>query len=266
FIQDCRDEVIISSKVYFPTGDSINERGSTRYHIIRAVEESLRRLNTDFIDVYFLHRFEDLTPLDETLRVLDDLVRQGKILYLAVSNFAAWQIEKALGISALKNLAPITAVQPMYNLVKRQAEVEILPVSQAENLAVVPYSPLGGGLLTGKYGPDKKPEIGRLLDNKMYEVRYGKDWVYNVATEFAEFARNNGYEPAALAIAWVASHPSVTAPLLGARNMEQLETNLKATEIDMTAELRDEISSLAPTPPPATDRDEERTEHNYGVR
>jgi aryl-alcohol dehydrogenase-like predicted oxidoreductase len=266
FIQDCRHEVIISSKVYFPTGEDVNARGSTRYHIVRAAEESLRRLNTDFIDVYFLHRFDDLTPLDETMRVLDDLVQQGKILYPAVSNFAAWQIEKALGISALNNFAPITAVQPMYNLVKRQAEVEILPVSLAENLAVVPYSPLGGGLLTGKYGPDKKPEIGRLLDNKMYEVRYGKDWVYNVAAEFAEFARKNGHEPAALAIAWVAAHPAVTAPLLGARNMEQLESNLQAAEIDMTAELREEISSLAPTPPPATDRDEERTEHNYGVR
>jgi aryl-alcohol dehydrogenase-like predicted oxidoreductase len=100
----------------------------------------------------------------------------------------------------------------------------------------------------------------------MYEVRYGKDWVYNVAAEFAEFARKNGHEPAALAIAWVAAHPAVTAPLLGARNMEQLESNLQAAEIDMTAELREEISSLAPTPPPATDRDEERTEHNYGVR
>ncbi|MGC9400093.1 MAG: aldo/keto reductase [Anaerolineae bacterium] len=265
-IADCRDEVVITSKVYFPMGDDVNARGATRYHILRAVEESLRRLNTDRIDVYFIHHFDDVTPLEETLRALDDLVRQGKILYPAASNFAAWQVEKALGISAREGWAPFAVLQPMYNLVKRQAEVEILPMAQAENLGVIPYSPLGGGLLTGKYGPDKRPEKGRLVENEMYQVRYGADWVYEVAQVFVDFARARGYDPVALAVAWVGSHPAVTAPIIGARNVAQLEGSLRALEMEMTPELRAEISALSPTPPPATDRTEERTELNYGVR
>ncbi len=265
-IADCREEVVITSKVYFPMSEDVNARGATRYHIMRAVEDSLRRLGTDRIDVYFIHRFDDVTPLEETLRALDDLVRQGKILYPAASNFAAWQVEKALGLSALEGWAPFEVLQPMYNLVKRQAEVEILPMARAENLGVIPYSPLGGGLLTGKYGPDKQPEKGRLVENKMYQVRYGADWVYKVAQAFVDFARVRGYDPVALAVAWVESQPAVTAPIIGARNVAQLEGSLRALEIEMTPELRAEISALSPDPPPATDRNEEQTQHNYGVR
>ena len=125
---------------------------------MRAVEDSLKRLNTDYIDVYFMHRFDDDTPLEETLRALDDMVEQGKILYPAASNFAAWQVAKALGISAREGWAPFACLQPMYNLVKRQAEVELLPMAQSEGLGVIPYSPLGGGLLTGKYGVGSRPE------------------------------------------------------------------------------------------------------------
>ena len=166
-IADRRDEVVITSKAYFPMGDDVNARGATRYHLMHAVEESLRRLDTDRIDVYFIHHFDDLTPLEETLRALDDLVQQGKILYPGASNFAAWQIAKALGISAKEGWAPFEVIQPMYNLVKRQAEVELLPMAASENLGVIPYSPLGGGLLTGKYGPDKRPKTGRLMENQM---------------------------------------------------------------------------------------------------
>jgi aryl-alcohol dehydrogenase-like predicted oxidoreductase len=144
-IADCRDEVVITSKVYYPMGQDRNATGSTRKHIRRAVEDSLRRLNTDYIDVYFLHRFDNRTPIEETLRVLDDLVRQGKILYPAASNFAAWQVAKALGISAKEGWSRFECLQPMYNLVKRQAEVELLPLAQSENLAVIPSRPLGGG-------------------------------------------------------------------------------------------------------------------------
>ncbi|MDX1662118.1 MAG: aldo/keto reductase, partial [Gemmatimonadota bacterium] len=212
-------------------------------------------------DLYYVHRFDGKTALEETLRALDDLVRSGKVAYLAVSNFAAWQVEKALGISALEGLHSIKAIQPMYNLAKRQAEVEILPMAEAENLAVFPYSPLGGGLLTGKYGREKRPESGRLVDNPMYTTRYGEDEAYAVAGRFAEFARENGYDPVPLAVAWVASHPAVTAPLIGARNVEQLEGSLSAVEIDMTPDLRGAISALSPAPPPATDRTEEGTEH-----
>jgi aryl-alcohol dehydrogenase-like predicted oxidoreductase len=255
---DCRDELIITSKVYFPMDERVNAKGASRRHIMSAIEASLRRLNTDRLDLYFIHHFDENTPLEETLRTLDDLVQQGKILYPAASNFAAWQIAKALGISAKESWARFECLQPMYNLVKRQAEVELLPLAQSEKLGVIPYSPLGGGLLTGKYGAKQRPESGRLQENQMYNTRYGADWVYEVAEQFTTFARDHGFEPASLAVAWVAGHPGVTAPIIGARNLAQLESSLKAADIKLTTELRAEISALSPEPAVATDRTEER--------
>lgn len=266
FIKDCREEVVITSKVYFPMGEDVNASGATRYHIMQQAEASLRRLNVEVLDIYFIHRFDDATLLDETLRALDDLVTQGKILYPAASNFAAWQVQKALGISHKEGWAPFEVLQPMYNLVKRQAEVEILPMAQAEQLGVIPYSPLGGGLLTGKYGLDKQPDGGRLTENKMYQTRYGAEWNYRTAEAFTSFAKERGLNPVSLAVAWVESHPAVTAPIIGARSVEQLEDSLAAVDIEMTKELREEISALSPEPPPATDRIEERTPFQYGKR
>ncbi len=263
---DCRDELVITSKAYFPTGPGPNDRGASRRHLMLAVEDSLRRLNTDRIDLYFIHRFDDATDLSETLRALDDLVRQGKILYLGASNFAAWQVAKALGISAKAGWARFECVQPMYNLVKRQAEVEILPLALSEKLGVISYSPLGGGLLTGKYGREKRPESGRLVENEMYQTRYGANWVYQVAEDLSAFAQKRGYDPASLAVAWVAGHPAVTAPIIGARNVSQLEGSLGALDIEMTPELRAEISTLSVEPAPATDRNEEKTQFNFGAR
>ena len=253
-----REQVIITSKVYFPTGADPNARGANRRNIQLAVEQSLRRLNTDWIDVYFIHHFDEHIPLEETMRALDDLVRQGKILYPAVSNFSAWQIMKGLGISQHEQLARFEVIQPMYNLVKRQAEVEILPLALAEGLAVTPYSPLGGGLLTGKYASSEKPVLGRLLDNEMYATRYGSEWMYQAAGDFAAFAISEGYSPASLAVAWVAAHPAVTAPIIGARNLEQLEESLHAVELEMTEELYEVVSGFSPKPAVATDRTEER--------
>ena len=265
-VAPCRDEVVLTSKVFFPMGAGVNARGATRYHILRAVEGSLKRLGTDRIDVYFIHRFDDFTPLEETLRALDDLVTQGKILYPAASNFAAWQVAKALGISAKAGWAPFAVLQPMYNLVKRQAEVEILPMALSEGLGVIPYSPLGGGLLSGKYGVARRPEQGRLVSNTMYQTRYHEGWMTQVAEDFTAFAQARGYHPVSLAVAWVGGHPAVTAPIIGARNLAQLEDSLGALKVTMTPELRAEISALSPEPPPATDRNEERTQFNYGSR
>lgn len=265
-VRDCRREVVITSKVYFATGKDPNAMGASRRHIMDSIEGSLRRLATDRIDLYFIHRFDDATPLEETLRALDDLVHQGKVLYTGASNFAAWQAEKALGVSAREGLAAFACLQPMYNLVKRQAEAEILPMAQAEGLAVIPYSPLGGGLLTGKYGVGKRPDLGRLVGHKIYATRYGDDLNFEVAEKFTEFARARGFDPASLAVAWVAGHPAVTAPIIGARNVEQLRSSLASVEIPMTPELRAEISALSPEPPPATDRSEERTPFHFGIR
>ena len=265
-IQGERDELIITSKVYFPAGPDMNARGASRKHIKQQIEASLKRLNTDYLDLYFIHRFDDYTPIEEVLRILDDLVRDGKILYPAASNFAAWQVAKALGISASRGWARFECLQPMYNLVKRQAEVEILPMAQSEQLGVIPYSPLGGGLLTGKYGREKRPESGRLVENKMYQTRYGEEWLYDVAENFSNFAAENGFDPASLAVAWVAANPAVTAPIIGARSVKQLEGSLNALKINMTPDLYEQVSALSPTPPPATDRNEEKSAHNFGAR
>ncbi|WP_263835358.1 aldo/keto reductase [Salinibacter sp.] len=265
-VADCRDEVVLTTKAYFPVGDDPNARGASRYHLVRAVENSLRRLGTDRIDVFFVHRFDEQTRLDETLRALETLVQQGKVLYLGASNFAAWQVMKALGRQRAEGWTPFHVLQPMYNLTKRQAEVELLPMARSEGLGVLSYSPLGGGLLTGKYGVDQRPDDGRLVDNPMYQTRYGADVHYEVAERFTHFAEEHGYDPVALAVAWVAHHPAITAPIIGARSPEQLEGSLGALDIDMGKDLRAEISALAPTPPPATDRVEERSEHTYGDR
>jgi len=256
-ISDCRDEVILTTKVYGATDSGINNRGLSRRHIMLEVENSLRRLKTDRIEFYFVHAFDETTPIEETLQAMDDLQRQGKILYPAVSNWAAWQIAKSLGISAKESLARFECIQPMYNLVKRQAEVEILPLAQSENLGVISYSPLGGGLLSGKYAGGTRPEHGRLVVQENYTKRYAEEIYFETADRFTNYASEHGYHPASLAVAWVMAHPGVTAPIIGARNLEQLEPSLDALKIEMTPEWRDEISALSITPPPATDRSEE---------
>jgi aryl-alcohol dehydrogenase-like predicted oxidoreductase len=253
-----RDAIVLCSKAYFPTGKDVNARGSSRFHLVRAVDASLRRLATDRIDVFYLHRFDDDTALDESLRALDDLVRAGKILYPAASNFAAWQVARALGRAELLRLAPIVALQPMYNLLKRQAEVEILPMCQAEGVACFPYSPLAGGYLTGKYGTGRTPTSGRILDRPMYVARYGDAAYLEAVDRFVALAGEVGVTPTALAIAWVGAHPGVTAPLLGARSVAQLEPALGALDVTIDAALYARVAALTPTPPPATDRSEER--------
>lgn len=257
-IAGCRDEIVLSTKFCGRMGEGPNAGGASRRHVLLAVEASLRRLGTDRLDLYFVHSFDPLTPMEETLRALDDLVHQGKVLYPAVSNWAAWQIARALGISAREGLARFACIQPMYSLAKRQAEVEILPLAQAEGLGVIAYSPLGGGLLTGKYGRRQRPPRGRLVENPMYAKRFGLPLYYEVAERFAAHARERGVHPASLAVAWVLSHPAVTAPIIGARNVAQLEASLGALAVPMTPEWRAEVAALSPEPPPATDRLEER--------
>ena len=257
-IADCRDEIVLTSKVGFPTGDDVNARGLSRHHIVHSVEASLRQLGTDRLDLYFVHTFDPHTPIEETLRALDDLVHQGKILHPAASNWAAWQIATALGISAREGLARFACIQPMYNLVKRQAEVEILPLAQAERLGAISFSPLGSGLLSGKYGTARRPERGRLIENPMHATRYEAPRNYEIAEQFTAHARERGVHPAALAVAWVMAHPAITAPIMGARNLEQLEALLAAADVQMTPEWRAEISALSIEPSPATDRSEEK--------
>jgi aryl-alcohol dehydrogenase-like predicted oxidoreductase len=253
-IQGHRDELVITTKCFNPTGEDVNARGTSRRHVVRAVEASLRRLNTDRVDVLFLHQFDVRTPIEESLRALEDVVRSGKVLYPAVSNYSAWQTQRAVDLQERNDWARLQVIQPMYNLVKRQAEVEILPMAEANGIGVIPYSPGAAGLLSGKYSGDAS---GRIRTNKMYEVRYGEPWVFEVADRYVAFCRERGLNPVATAVAWAGAHPAVTAPIIGARNVEQLRDSLAAVEVAMPPALRAEIAALSRTPPPATDRLEE---------
>jgi len=254
-----RDDLVITSKCFNPTSGDVNARGANRRHIPRAVDASLRRLGTDRLDILFMHRWDPMTPLEETLRALEDLVRDGKVLYLGASNYTAWQVAKGLGISENNGWPRFDVIQPMYSVVKRQVEAEILPLARSEQLGVTTYSPVGGGLLSGKYAPGVRPDGGRIVTDKSYTARYGEQWVFETAGAFTGLAKAKGVHPVSLAVAWVAANPDVTCPIIGSRNLQQLRPSLDALGVDMTAELRAEISALSRTPAPATDRLEEQS-------
>ena len=249
-----REDLVITTKCFNPTGEDVNARGTSRRHVTRAVEASLKRLQTDRIEVLFLHHYDKRTPIEESMRALEDLVRSGKVLYPAVSNYSAWQTQRAVDLQERNNWARLQLIQPMYSLVKRQAEVELLPMAEANGIGVIPYSPAAAGLLSGKYSG---AATGRLKSNKMYEARYGEKWMFEVADKFVAFCKQKGLHPVSTAVAWVGAHPAITAPIVGARNLEQLRDSLNAVKIDMTPTLRAEITALSRTPAPATDRLEE---------
>ncbi len=261
-VADHRQQLIVTTKCGSPFGSEINSQGGSRRNIIASLEASLKRLKTDYVDIYFLHRFDDYTPLEVSLRALNDLVVQGKVRYIGVSNFTAWQTMKACGLTAQHDWAPVDCIQPMYNLVKRQAEVEILPMAKSENIGVITYNPIGAGLLAGKYGKDHTAGEGRLTTDDTYQKRYRESWMFDAAKQFYDFAVKEGYHPVSLAVAWVNRNEAVTAPIIGARNVEQLEDSLRSVEINLTDQLYDTISEITPTPPLATDRSEKQIMEN----
>lgn len=253
-----REDLVIATKCFNPTGADINARGNSRRHLARAIEGSLSRLQTDRVEILYLHQHDPFVPVEEAMRALEDMVRGGKVLYPAVSNWAAWQVQQALGVQEAQRWARLQAIQPMYNLVKRQAEVEILPMAAANGLAVFPYSPAGAGLLSGKFSKKEEHPLARLIANKNYTARYGEPWMHEVAEKFAAFCQQRGLHPVSAAVAWVAAHPAVTAPIIGARNVEQLRASLDSLKIEMAPQLWKEMAALSRTPPPATDRLEEQ--------
>jgi aryl-alcohol dehydrogenase-like predicted oxidoreductase len=258
--RSCRDEVILATKVCFPTSSNLNDRGLSRRHIRLSVEQSLRHLNTDFIDLYYAHNFDPDTPIEETLSAFDDLVREGKVMCIGASNWAAWQIAKALGISARGGFTPFCCLQPMYNLVKRQAEVEILPLARADRLAVAPFNVLAGGLLTGKYGVNQRTAEGRLTRDTLTRTRYQDERNFEVADRLGEYAESVGTPPATAAIAWVMSNEVVTSPIVGVSNEQQLGPWFDALKFleSVGPDWREELTDVSDRPPPATDRSEER--------
>ena len=229
--------------------------GSSRQNILSTFDESRQRLQLDHVDLLYLHRFDDATPLEETFETLAKLQSDGLITHIGVSNFAAWQVMKAQAVAA-KLGTSISHIQPMYNLVKRQAEVEILPMAQAEGLVPCTYSPLGGGLLTGKYSADAQTE-GRLATDHRYAARYGLPQMHKAAQDLAALAADLGVHPATLAVAWVLQHPAAPVPILSARNAAQLAPSLAAINYALDAETYAKLQALFPAPPPATDRIEE---------
>ncbi len=253
-----RDELVVTTKGFNPVAEDVNARGTSRRHIVRALEASLKRLQTDRVDIYFLHHYDKRTPLEESARALEDLVRSGKVLYPAISNWSAWQTQRAVDLQERYNWARLQLIQPMYSLLKRQAEVELLPMAEANGIGVIPYSPAAAGILSGKYsGTAGGENAGRFKTNKMYQTRYSEPWMLGVAEKFVAFCKDKGLHPVSTAVAWVGAHPAITAPIVGARNLEQLQDSLNAVRIEMTPALRAEIAALSPTPAPATDRLEE---------
>lgn len=246
-----RDQIILVTKAGAVGGSSAQT-------IRTQLETSLARLNQDYTDIFFLHRFDDDTPLEDTFGELHRLKQEGKFFHLGVSNFSAWQVMKAQGLARQHGFPLIELLQPMYNLVKRQAEVELLPMALAEDIGVISYSPLGGGLLTGKYSAGDTPSDGRLSWDDKYAARYGQAWMHEAAGKLKAIASEAGLNPLSLAVAWVARHKAITAPIISARNRDQLAPSLLAADLQMDDAVYQALCQLAPTPPPATDRLEEQ--------
>ncbi|MGB3555491.1 MAG: aldo/keto reductase [Jannaschia sp.] len=246
FAADERDGLIIATKAAYAGG-------AGRRNILESLDDSRTRLGMDVIDVLYLHRWDGETPLEESFGTLAELREAGTIRHVAVSNFAAWQVMKAQAVAATFDIR-IDMIQPMYNLVKRQAEVEILPMAADQEIAVAPYSPLGGGLLTGKYAAGS---AGRLSTDERYAARYGQDWMHRTAAALADLAAEAGMDAATMAVAWAARHPAVTAPIISERSTEQLAPSLAAMEVTLGDDLYARITALSRAPAPATDRLEE---------
>lgn len=240
-----RDDVFVATKCAYT--------GASQEEIAVQIAESRKRLGIDVIDLLYLHRFDDDVPLEESLGALAGPVAEGVVRYVGVSNYASWQVMKARQMARGMGF-DITFLQPMYNLVKRQVEVELLPMAISEGFAVCPYSPLGGGLLTGKY---LSGGTGRLKEDERYAARYAPEWMGQTAADLAVIADEIGVAPATLAVAWAARHAGVYGPIISAKSVEQLRPSLAALSFDMDDALYARISALSPTPPPATDRLEE---------
>ena len=250
FAAPLRDRLFIATKAGF-------HGGGGRANLTRQFDASRKRLNMDLVDLLYLHRFHPDSPLHETFETFADFKQRGLIRQIGLSNFAAWQVMKAQAVAASFGLK-VDALQPMYNLVKRQAEVEILPMAADQGIRIYSYSPLGGGLLSGKYGADiSAAAAGRLSWDKAYSARYAPPQMHLAAEGLSRLAALWGHHPATLAVAFVMAHPTRPTPLISARDTAQLAPSLAALSLRLTADQLSQIAALSPAPPPATDRLEE---------
>ena len=243
-----REDFVIATKGFFPTGAAVTARGLGRKHIVEACEASLRRLGTDYVDLYQFHGPDPFTPLEESLRAADDLIRAGKVRYLGVSNFYGWQIARANGIAARDGLAPIVAAQHLYNLVRRDIERDVLPACDAEGAGMICWSPLAAGMLSGKYkGEEKPPEGSRhAQQGRIVGERFWFDEAKTIVDKVVEIAGRIGRTPSQVALSWLFGDARITAAIVGARRLEQLEENLLAGDFDLPPEVREELSDAVP--------------------
>ncbi|MFS7307810.1 aldo/keto reductase [Rahnella inusitata] len=244
-----RNDVLIASKARFPMGDGPNDRGSSRHHILRACEASLKRLNTDYLDLYQLHQWDGQTPLEETLRALDDLVSSGKVRYVGVSNFSAWHVMKTLGVAQASHYIRPVSQQIHYTLQAREAEYELLPAAQDQGLGMLVWSPLAGGLLSGKYRRNQAaPEGTRHLADWGEPPVRDENALYDVVDVLVDIAEARGVSAAQIALAWLIARPQVTSVIVGARNDTQLQDNLKAADITLTTEETEKLNTVSQLP------------------
>lgn len=243
-----RDEVIIATKVRGRMSNEVNNIGLSRHQIMRSVEASLKRLNTDYIDLYQIHGFDPVTPLDETLRALDDLVRQGKVRYIGASNLAAWQLMKALSYSEQHNLARFESLQAYYTIAGRDLEREIVPLVQDQKVGIMVWSPLAGGLLTGKFNRDGSgPDGTRRASFDFPPVN--KDRAFDSVDVMREIAEEQDVSVAQIALAWLLHQPAVTSVIIGAKRLEQLEDNLQSVTLSLTNEQLQRLDAVSQLPP-----------------
>jgi len=245
-IKGMRDEIVLATKVRSRTGLGPNDEGLSRKHIMRNFDTSLKRLGTDYIDLYQVHRVDPTTPLKETLTTLSDLVRDGKVRYIGCSNFPAWRLEKALRISDADGLEAFATVQPRYNIIDRDVERELLPLCIEEGIGVIPYSPLAGGFLTGKYQPDKPaPEGSRGQLRPEWVSRYLNLRSQTLLQELKKISAETRMSMSQLGLAWVMANPAITSPIIGASKLEQLEENMEVLNHTLPAEALKRISEVS---------------------
>jgi 1-deoxyxylulose-5-phosphate synthase len=243
-----RDQFVVATKCFGRTGPAPFDQGNSRKHIISAVEASLRRLQTDYIDLYQLHGYDPATPIEETLGALDDLVQQGKVRYIGCSNFLTYQLVRAIGKSETNGFARFDSVQPRYNLLFRQIEREMLPFCGEDGVGVIPYNPLAGGLLSGKHNRSDAPPSGSRFTlgtaARNYQERYWHDREFDTVEQLLPLAEAAGVSLVTLAVAWVLDNPAITAPIIGASRADQLDANLAATSFVIDDALRQQLDEI----------------------
>src|ERR671911_88906 len=249
-IKAVRDDVVLATKVFFPMGEGPNDIGLSRKHVTQGCEDSLRRLGTDYIDLYQVHCWDGGTPLEETLSALTDLVRSGKVRYIGVSNFTGWQLMKSVSLSDAPGFERFVCLQPQYSLVERNIEREVLPVCEEEGLGVIPWSPLGGGFLSGKYRRGEEPPQGSRISEAVesmeeYWDRRANERNWRVLDVVGRISEELGKTYAQISLNWLLRQDGVTAPIIGARTLEQLEDNIGASGRELTGEQVDELSEAS---------------------